>query len=69
MLDNQEKEDLHFPSSMEADLSEINLTALYHLHHLSLLKIVNLSNNLLTSRSIPQLHALQCCEVSEPLKF
>lgn len=62
-LDNQEKEDLQLSTHIEVDLSGRNLTALYHLHYLSLVKVVDLSNNQLTSRSLPQLHALQCCEV------
>ncbi|GLH00441.1 Geranylgeranyl transferase type-2 subunit alpha [Gryllus bimaculatus] len=62
-LDNQEKDGLSHPACVEVKLSGYNLSALYHLHYLSLMQQVNLSCNQLTDRSLPQLHALQCCQV------
>lgn len=49
------------------DLSCLNLTALYNCHYLSCVHTVDLSNNNLTSRSLPQLHPLQCCQVRESM--
>lgn len=45
------------------DLSSLNLTALYNCHYLSCVHTVDLSNNNLSSCSLPQLHPLQRCRV------
>nr|CAD7198277.1 unnamed protein product [Timema douglasi] len=49
-------------SLYEIDLANSNLTALYHSHYMSIFQHVNLSSNHL-ARSLPRLHALQCCQV------
>nr|CAD7444788.1 unnamed protein product [Timema bartmani] len=49
-------------SLFEIDLANSNLTALYHSHYMSIFQRVNLGSNHL-SRSLPRLHALQCCQV------
>ena len=47
----------------KVDLSHLQLTALYHCQYLMGVHTVDLSHNQLTSRSLHQLHPLQCCQV------
>lgn len=56
--------DKYSESEQNIDLSCLNLTSLYHSHYLSYVHTLDLSNNNLSCRSLPQLHPLQCCQVS-----
>lgn len=55
--------DKYSESERNIDLSCLNLTSLYHCHYLSYVHTVDLSNNNLSCRSLPQFHPLQCCQV------
>jgi hypothetical protein len=54
-------------SEQNIDLSHLSLTSLYHCHYLSYVHTLDLSDNNLSCRSLPQLHPLQCCQVSGSL--